>query len=276
MTSKRQLLRVQREWAVSMGLKPDERGYLESFTQNLCQPFSSEARCAFENGSGAELQDRGKVPAKMRALHSSAALAVNFFDYWTEREATPLLETLKIDPTPPVALKFEVQFPTGLAGNPPNLDLSVDLASGAIVGIESKFTEWLTPKGRNRLLFKAKYFEGGAELWSRHGLPRCQRLVADLVSGTEIYRFLDAAQLLKHALGLSMHGAPSFSLYYLYFDVPCPASELHRKELAHFTERVDLDVNFKAITYQHLYSMLAARNDVDAEYIAYLGQRYFA
>lgn len=276
MASKRQLLRVQREWALSMGLQPDERGYLESFVQNLCQPMSGEARRAFEDGSGAELRDRGKLPAKMRALHSSAALAINFFDHWTEGDATPLLHALGIEPTLPLRLRFEAQFPTGLPGNPPNLDLSIYLASGAIVGIESKFTEWLTPKGRNKVLFKAKYFDGGAELWSRNGLPRCQKLVADLVSGTETYRLLDAAQLLKHALALSMHGASSFSLYYLYFDVPCPASDLHRKELSHFAERVDLDVNFKAITYEHLYSTLAARRDVDHEYIAYLGRRYFA
>lgn len=275
MTSKRQLLRVQREWAKSMGLRPDERGYLENFVQNLCQPLSTGAKCAFEDGSGAELQDRGKVPAKMRALHSSAALAVNFFDHWTERDARPLLHALEIEPVLPVALSFETQFPTGLPGNPPNLDVALTLASGAIVGIESKFTEWLTPKG-NKGLFKAKYFDGGVELWGRLGLSRCQELVADLVSGTETYRFLDVAQLLKHVLGLSMHGAPAFSLYYLYFDVPCPASELHRKELSHFAKRVDLDVNFKVITYQHLYSALAARSDVDPEYLSYLGLRYFA
>jgi hypothetical protein len=101
-------------------------------------------------------------------------------------------------------------------------------------------------------------------------------LVADLVNGTERYRFLDAAQLLKHTLGLAMHPAPSFSLYYLYFDVPCPAAEIHRKELSRFAERVDSNVNFKAIAYQQLYSTLAARSDVDSRYIEYLARRYFA
>ena len=33
----------------------------------------------------------------MRALHSSSALAVNFFDYWTDRDKTPILSALGID-----------------------------------------------------------------------------------------------------------------------------------------------------------------------------------
>ena len=30
----------------------------------------------------------------MRALHSSSALAVSLFDYWTDRDESPLLPTL--------------------------------------------------------------------------------------------------------------------------------------------------------------------------------------
>ena len=33
----------------------------------------------------------------MRALHSSSALAVNFFDYWTNKDKSPLLSALGID-----------------------------------------------------------------------------------------------------------------------------------------------------------------------------------
>jgi hypothetical protein len=53
------------------------------------------------------------------------------------------------------------------------LQRTLELASGRLVGIESKFTGWLTPKRRNKELFKSKYFEEGAELWRRRGLPRC-------------------------------------------------------------------------------------------------------
>jgi len=82
MLSKSQLLFQQCQWAEALGLKPDARGYLATVEGNLLQPLNESTRKAFENGSGSELQDTPSRPAKMRALHSSSALAVNFFDSW--------------------------------------------------------------------------------------------------------------------------------------------------------------------------------------------------
>lgn len=275
MTSKRELLRMQRSWAHSQGLEPDTRGYLAEVADNLFQPLSAAALAAFEEGGGAELKDKPHAPAKMKALHSSAVLAVNFFDYWTDRDCVALLEALGIHEPLAAPPRFEAKVPTGLTGNPPNLDVLLKLESGALIGIESKFTEWLSRKRSGRELFKPKYFEDGAELWSRHGLPRCQSLVADLVSGAEIYRALDVAQLLKHALGLAVNSASSFALYYLYYDLPCPASDTHRKEVAAFGERVGAELRFEALTYQELFRRLCASGCGDADYLAYLEARYF-
>jgi hypothetical protein len=274
-TSKRELLRAQRTWARSRGLEPDTRGYFGDVADNLFGPLSAAALAAFAAGGGAELMDRPNAPAKMKALHSSAALAVNVFDHWTMRDGAPLLEALHIDDPLRAPPRFEAKLPTGLPGNPPNLDVLLELGSGVVVGIESKFTEWLTPKRRNKELFKPKYFAGGAALWSRNGLPRCQSHVADLVSGAETYRLLDAAQLLKHALGLATHGPGRFALYYLYYDLPCPASAPHRKELMRFGDRVGAELRFHAMTYQALFRRLASGGRADAAYLAYLGSRYF-
>ena len=271
MTSKRELLRQQRKWAESVGLTVDSRGYLKSVEANLREPLSATTRAAFEKGSGAELLPRGSSPAKMQALHSSAVLAVNFFDHWVDKDAGPLLEALGISSTLE-SLTFEAQFPTGLPGNPPNLDVALELASGQVIGVESKFTEWLTPKRTNKPAFKEKYFAG--ELWSNTGLPRCQALVADIMQGNETFRSLDAPQLVKHALGLATQRRGRFALYYLYFDVPGRASRVHRQDVARFAERVDPVLGFKALTYQALYRALRVRDDVNQDYLAYLRARY--
>ncbi len=275
MTSKRALLRTQRQWATAHGQKPDARGYLSSVDDNLRQPLSARALADFVDGGGAELNDRPDAPAKMKALHSSAALVVNVFDYWSELDCEPLLRALEIDAGLRVPLRFEAQLPTGLPGNPPNLDVLLELTNGASVGIESKFTEWLTPKRTNRPPFKPKYFENGAMLWTRNGMPHCQALVAGIASGTERFRVLDAAQLLKHVLGLAAHGPGRFALVYLYFDWPCPAAKAHRDELARFGDRVGTELGFRALTYQALFSRLVRCGTVDAQYLGYLEARYF-
>ena len=41
-----------------------------------------------------------------------------------------------------------------MPGNPPNLDVMLDLPDGEVIGIESKFTEWLTLKPKSRIPFK--------------------------------------------------------------------------------------------------------------------------
>jgi hypothetical protein len=288
-TSKRALLRTQRQWALTHGLKPDARGYLASVDDNLRQALSARALAAFEDGGGAELNDRPGAPAKMKALHSSAALVVNVFDHWSEcdsdsdsegkRRGHPrcdsLLRALDVDAALRSALQFEARLPAGLPGNPPNLDVLLELTDGVSVGIESKFTEWLTPKRTNRPPFGPKYLDDNATPWMRSGMPRCQALVADIVSGSERFRRLDVAQLLKHALGLAAHRPGRFALFYLYFDWPGPAREAHRDELARFGERVGMELGFTALTYQDLFRRLVRSGTVDAGYLGYLRERYF-
>jgi len=265
----------QRAWALRNGLYVDARGYLATVEANLRHPLSAVARAAFDNGSGSELRDGPSRPAKMKALHSSSALAVNVFDYWSERNTAPLMAALGL-PESAGSPMFEAQFPTGLPGNPPNLDLAIELQSGAVVGFESKFTEWLTPKDSKREHFKPKYFASPEGLWALRALPACQTLVAQIHAGAEVFRYLDAPQLLKHALGLATQCADRFSLHYLYFDcVAGKESTLHRAEIDRFSVLVGPELRFRAFSYQQLFRRLELANGTaDGGYLHYLQERY--
>lgn len=270
---KRQLRRQQRRWARSAGLEPDSGGYLESIESNLFEPLSASALADFADRGSAEFLPHESRPARMRALHSSAALVVNVFDYWARRDPAPLAHALALD-APIDSLSFEARFPTGLVRSTPTLDVALELGGGALVGIESKFGEWLVPQRRSREPFKEKYLDSGRELWRGQGLPRCQEFVEAIMQREETFRILDAPQLLKQALGLAIARPGQFALRYVYHDLACAASAVHREELRRFAERVGGEIAFKALTYQALYRYLRERGDVDRGYIAYLGTRY--
>lgn len=255
-------------------MEVDHRGYLEKVELNFRRPLSESTRKAFCEGAGSEFKKQRDRPAKALALHSSAVLAINVFDYWVGRQDThELLDSLglsaKLD-----KLTFEERFKTGLPGIPPNLDVVLWLDSGLIVGMESKFTEWLVRKRIGKRAFSKKYFEGAP--WTDVGLPRCQALARKIRDGTEVFRVLDAAQLLKHALGLSRSHRARCRLWYVFYDLPGPASESHRAEIGRFAASVDPVLAFRALTYQDLYEKLITRRNLDPGYLAYLGARYFS
>ncbi len=81
---------AQQNWARSRGIPFNSRAYVREVEANLWTPLSTRARQAFERGAGSELNGH------MRALHSSSGLAVDFFDYWTNRDKGPLLTALGI------------------------------------------------------------------------------------------------------------------------------------------------------------------------------------
>lgn len=275
MTTKSNLLEMQRDWAKRAGKTTDERGYLPNTAENLFQPLSALASTAFVEGNGAETRDTPQRSAKMRALHSSAALVVNVFDHWTTRNADALLRAMGLE-TKPVSIHFEAQFPTGLEGIPPNLDIAFLFSGGFVVGVESKFSEWITPKSPGKELFKPKYFSTPAGLWASRGLPACQQLATELQARTVKFRHLDVAQLLKHALGLANQHPGRFELYYIFFDCPGPESLIHHAELKEFARRICGDFQFRWGSYQGLFQVLA--KDVGPEhisYMSYLRERYF-
>jgi len=266
--------RDQERWAASQAYPVDARGYLEAVELNLREPLSAKARAAFLSGDGGELADTRSRPAKMRALHSSSALAVNVFDFWTNHDPQPLAEALQLK-HPIVDVSFECKLSTGLPGNPPNLDVVLTCAHKTVVAIESKFTEWMSAKPCRHAAFKPKYFPANAPLWLGRGLPKAQQLAEDLQHGRRHFTYLDAPQLLKHTLGLKSQDFAGFSLLYLYFDAVGPEADEHRREITRLQERLDAGIGFRTLTYQDLVSRLAvARADGVDLYLEYLTSRY--
>lgn len=88
---------------------------------------------------------------------------------------------------------------------------------------------------------------------------------------------LDAAQLVKHALGLrKAFGDKGYRLLYLWFDAGGPVADEHRKAIIRFGEEARGEIPFDAMTYQELFAHLWASGEADPEHLAYLETRYFA
>ena len=261
---------AQIAWARSQGLSIDDKGYVDDVEDNLWKPLSAHARTAYERGAGSELKEH------MKALHSSSALVANFFDYWTDRQKAPLLSALGIDADDIQSLDFEARYPTGLGGTPPHLDVAITFGSGAVIGVESKFTEYLGRSTTGKSSFEPSYFPSSGGLWVSKGLSQCQALAEELHGQQHRFEFLDPWQLLKHTLGLATHSGANFSLWYLYYDCLGERSEAHKREIQSFASYVGEEIRFKALTYQEVYHHLQESDQPDPEYLDYLCARYFS
>ncbi len=277
-TGRDRIRRLQREWAEARGLAVDAKDNLADYRQNLRTSLSKRAVDAFSIGATAELVDSANGgPAKMRALYSSAALAVNVFDYWLSHDADPLLRALRVNGKP-MSLEFEAPLRTGY-GTPPQLDVLIRLSGGGLVGIESKFTDWMTKKSKQAEKL-SPYFQvdGSSSYWSRAGLAASHQLAKSILHTPDTYQVLEVPQLLKHALGLhKAAGQKPWSLLYLYFAGSGDIARTHDDELARFTAAVGHEVHCSVMTYQALFASIERMpSDVDPEYVAYLRERYFA
>ena len=230
--------------------------------------MNRDAREEFEQADGSELD------GNMCALHSSSALVCNVFDYWRDQDKSTLADALGIKQHI-TRIKFEEKFPTGVGPRSPNLDIVLFLADDALVAIESKFTE---PFGGGRKnLIQEKYFANGKKRWSQAGLSHCQKLAENLLD--ENYKYLDAAQLLKHMLGLANANKRQWKLLYLWFDPGGSAGKEHQNEIDRFINAVNGDgEKVRAMTYQSLFNRLSKKLNAQhehANYKNYLEKRYF-
>jgi hypothetical protein len=274
-TGKTALLRAQRRWADARGVRYDAHGCVRDLADNLQSPLAAATLEQLRRGS--ELTPYAARPARLYSLGSSAALVLNVFGYWRDRDASPLLQALGASSERAVGLTFEEPLPTGLAGDAPTTDVMLTLDGGGHFAIESKYGEWLVRRPRSRRVFKDKYFPSGGEagVWSAAGLPRCQALAEDVQAGRERLNFLHAPQLLKHALGLAKTGRRDSTLVYLYYDWPVRQATVHRGEIETVIARLGPEIDLRALTYQALFRSLRAAKGVDSFYLEYLAQRYF-
>jgi hypothetical protein len=261
----------QLSWAERAGIKSDEQRYCYRLDENLFHPLSSCSRLDLASGDGAELGKEGKR-GKILALHSSAALACNFFDYWRGRDLEGLAQAFGT--TELCDIGFERKFPTGLRGNAPNLDVVLYESGGGILAIESKFMEPFQ-KSKAKTYLKPKYFEKG-DAWARVGLHGCQVLAAKIRQNQAQFDLLDVAQLLKHMLGLASN-QQHWRLCCLWYHPGGPAGDKHASEIRHFTEEIGADaIRFSSLTYQELFQRLSRLlGEQHLEYQEYLRDRYF-
>jgi len=240
--------------------------YAESVEANLIEgvPFA-QCREDYKLGKGSELTGRKGQPPKMAAMFSSSALVVNTFGPWRN---DPLTLALKAHPTFK-SLKFEASCPNGLKQFSPlatNPHLDVLLQShDNVLGIESKCLEYLSPK---EAAFSSTYEkisdERNQSLWFQY--------IAVLREDSHLYRHLDVAQLIKHALGLSytyagkQQGAPE--ILYMFWE---PTNwknfdefKRHRDEIEQFATAVGGDsLRFDAMSYPELWEDWQRRTSPD-------------
>lgn len=211
------------------------------------------------SGAGCELD------GKLCAAHSSAALVVNAFGMWRNKPEAFSIAGLSGFRS----MRFEATCPTGLGGTPPHLDV---LADGDVVAaVESKCTEWMDPKPA---CFSPSY----DRLRVSHGHSPWYELIGQLRAEPGRYKFVDAAQLVKHALGLlTCYGAREVRLIYLYWeprnaaDWPeCAGHRAEADELASLVARCS--VRLYPMSYRELWEEWT--NQELPPHLAYLRARY--
>jgi hypothetical protein len=259
------LIRIsQRGWAEGRNLSFDRSDRLADLEDNLFQPMNLETRSEFEAGDGGELGTTD-APGSMHSLISSSALCCNVFDAWRNRPLGDLGVALGIDRSYEVH-RFESKHPTGLLGKAPNLDLELHAPGMRPVAIESKFVETYRVA---RNAFKRSYFSNKA-LWT--GLESWRRVAVAIDQGDLTFVTLNAAQLIKHALGLSRrYGSKGFVLLYLWYRLPGPAGDAHQAELDRFHEEVGDTVAFRTASYPEVFSRAISGSP---RWIDYMRHRY--
>ena len=225
-------------------IKVDPKGYIDDPKENLLQPDWMELVLEdFKQGNGNELK------LKFRAVHSSSALVANHFARFKKDPS----QLITLNHTGFKCVKLEKKLPTGLEGNPPNLDVFFENGNVSIA-LESKLLETLGPP--KALSFDPKY--------DKKDLPYCEPQWLDFIesASSSPKTYLHIAQLVKHYLGLInyIQGKPNHKpiLLYLYWE-PVNAQEIkeyqrHRMEVNNFKDRiVGSRVEFISMSYPELW-----------------------
>jgi len=282
------ILTKQTQWAINQGIKligsKGVRGrpaYTRTLDENLFLPLDPEIRKSYEMGDGGELNGNPDSPAKMQAVHSSAALGVNVFQYWH-----------KIGQVPEIAaacglcnrgnlistkITFEEKYPIDEKRFrfAPNIDVVIHNTSASKIkcfAVECKFIEAYSSRGHTGL--KPEYLKVDA-IWQ--GIPHLHHLAETLCSEDLTFNHLHPAQLVKHILGLKRSlGKEGFRLLYLWYDVLGEEGAIHRKEIEIFREVVKADdIKFHAMSYQELIVHLSNEYRTNhGAYIEYITRRY--
>jgi predicted nuclease with RNAse H fold len=243
---------------------------LEENLPGLTPAVLEEIRREVSEGDGNELSRAGGLQPNLHSAWSSAALAINTFARWRGSESRLRIGGIKA----PGPLMFERKSAIGLRGRPPNLDV-LAVGDQSVLAIESKFTETLEP---HTAAFSSTYVGAVQRLADRRWRAEYERLLKE----PQRYRFLDAAQLVKHYLGLrNSHAEKAVALVYLFWE-PKNAPELapfatHRAEVREFAQAVEgADLRFLALSYRELWASWTQRKSPEwlSEHVDALVRRY--
>lgn len=248
---------------------------------------------AYSKGSGNEIIDKIEkkeenktitTRAKMKAVFSSSAIAVNLFQYWQEKKnITPLLKALMDNKCPKILKNIKINFeskifPIKIKNKTiatPNIDITItykdenENENEYVIAIESKFTE----------PYKSKTYQGlGSKQYNDDSLWNDLPNIKEKRNITT--KHLDYPQLIKHILGLKsiLKSTEKFTLLYLWYDVPgTEESKEHKEEIEAFATIAKADgIKFHHITYQKVIDNLnkLCPEECYQDYINYLKQRY--
>ena len=203
-----------------------------------------------EEGDGKELSDSPKTPAKFCAAYSSSALVVNSFGpFRNSPEHLVLAGYSNFNQS-----QFERKCPMGFGGRfQPNLDF---FAAGPenLVVVESKFLETLRPR-------EASFKESYKTRMQTQAEPAWQNMYKSLLADSQRFVHLNAAQLVKHYLGIRntfRDWQVAKVLLYLFWE-PENAEDIaeferHRNEVALFSREVEKsEIQFVALSYSQLW-----------------------
>jgi hypothetical protein len=113
------------------------------------------------------------------------------------------------------------------------------------------------------------------DIWGKFN--GCRKLANRIVNNKEVFRYLDAPQLLKHFLGLKTdYGDYNFELFYLWYKIDSREAIYHEKEIKRFKKYTDFEINLHVVTYQELFQRVKVSCGIEHnKYLAYMEKRYF-
>lgn len=264
----------------SLQMSFNDKGYVNSNEKNLVEIFDNwkEIRQELANGQGNELKPDKNGIIKFNAVHSSAALAVNNFAILKkQKNKITFLNFSNFN-----RIQFEKKLPTGIST--PNLDVYFE-TNYETIGVESKFTEFLTPKLPNAKGNLSKYLNNKK---LQYLPPKFNSELIEYYVNVTDKMYLDVAQLIKHGIGIINKAQNRYKfilnalisqpiLVYIYWQ---PLNwynfnlfRKHNDEIIQFQKRVKPFLTFIPISYLDFWRLY--ENDRNfGELISKLKERY--
>lgn len=269
----------------SAAFDPQYPAYVADERDNFLRPeVLEEFRAQFDHGAGGELKPRWrsgkKLPAKMKAVRSSSAMALNLFGRWRQ---TP--RQLVVGPHTRLGVSaFEHRLPAVSGRHPPHLDVSLQ-DGNTLLGIEVKCLEYLSRP-------KNEFAEAYRQI--RRDDPRRASPWFAHMDAARDYKRLHTAQLIKHYFGLAAVDGSARTLFYLYWlpsnwqdisvrsgtGTPVNPFRQHRDEIRKFAEAVANDaatgIRFESMSTLDLLEQWSALKEPAwlRDYLAALEARY--